>query len=581
MSATLLAEKPSAKYLVAPPIDAFETLANVAGGVARIRELVATLAVRGRLITERTGVTSGSELVAELAAAAPESASRARGELQPLSDDEEPFALPATWAWARLGQIADITGGVTLGRKSAIPHPLTLPYLRVANVQRNALLLESNVKTVTVDATELPRYQLRFGDLLVIEGGDWDKVGRTCIWRDELPTCLHQNHVFRIRGRTTDWMPEWFALYLNSADARAYFAACAKQTTNLASINMTELRHCVIPVPPLSVQRSIVARVQELMQLCDTLEANGRLADEQHARLTSTLFEALAASESAHALAENWERVTACFDLLLDRGTAVDALESTVLQLALKGLLVEQDQQEVPAVSLLRELRQTQAQMLGDGRIRREKAIPKISEAEVPFALPAGWSWARLSELANFIDYRGRTPVKTASGVPLITAKNVRKGFISREPREFIAEDAYDGWMTRGFPKAGDLLFTTEAPLGHVAAIDISERFALAQRVICLGLFEPKMSGVMLLFLQSTWMQACFEAQASGVTAQGIKSARLQLLLVPIPPLAEQHRIAARVAELRLLCTTLRARLTQARLTQSQLADALVDAALH
>ena len=130
--------------------------------------------------------------------------------------------------------------------------------------------------------------------------------------------------------------------------------------------------------------------------------------------------------------------------------------------------------------------------------------------------------------------------------------------------------------MTRGIPRVGDLLFTTEAPLGNVAPIDIAERFALAQRVVCLGLYELQMSSALAIFLRSPWMQAAIAAQATGVTAQGIKSARLQLLPVPVPPLAEQQRIVARVEELRRLCAQLRERLTQAREVQARLADALV-----
>lgn len=160
-----------------------------------------------------------------------------------------------------------------------------------------------------------------------------------------------------------------------------------------------------------------------------------------------------------------------------------------------------------------------------------------------------------------------------------VTAKNVRQGFINREPREFIAETAYDSWMTRGFPKVGDLLFTTEAPLGNVAAIDMQERFALAQRVICLGIYEIGMSGVLCAFMQSRWMQDALAGQASGMTAQGIKSARLQLMLIPLPPLAEQSRIVARVEELRQLCNNLRQRLAAGRTTQRHLAEALLESA--
>ncbi len=211
--------------------------------------------------------------------------------LPPITDEEKPFELPVGWEWVHLGEIVLISSGVTLGRKTAIPSPVSLPYLRVANVQRWHLNM-SSMKEVVIDQSELARFQLVNGDLLITEGGDWDKVGRTAIWRDELPTCLHQNHVFKARGISTAWNPVWAELYLNSAVARAYFASSAKQTTNLASINMTQLKDCAFPVPPLAEQFRIVTRVTALRRLCADLRQ--RLAERQSVQ--ARLAEAMVAS---------------------------------------------------------------------------------------------------------------------------------------------------------------------------------------------------------------------------------------------------------------------------------------------
>lgn len=109
------------------------------------------------------------------------------------------------------------------------------------------------------------------------------------IWRSEVPMCLHQNHVFKARGATPEWNAEWAELYLNSDLARAYFAASAKQTTNLASINMTELKHCVFPLPPLAEQARIVARVAELRCLCATLRERLQAQQATQSRLAEAL----------------------------------------------------------------------------------------------------------------------------------------------------------------------------------------------------------------------------------------------------------------------------------------------------
>lgn len=110
--------------------------------------------------------------------------------------------------------------------------------------------------------------------------------------------------------------------------------------------------------------------------------------------------------------------------------------------------------------------------------------------------------------LARFIDYRGKTPSKVKSGIPLITAKNVRFGYISRiEPEEYVTAAEYKSWMTRGFPRVGDMLFTTEAPLGNIAVIDITEKFALAQRVICFHLHEQSIADYLKIAIMSRYVQ--------------------------------------------------------------------------
>jgi type I restriction enzyme S subunit len=126
---------------------------------------------------------------------------------------------------------------------------------------------------------------------LITEGGDWDKVGRTAIWRNEIEDCLHQNHVFRARPLFAEWNCRWTEFYLNAAPARSYFAGASKQTTNLASINMTQLKACAVPVPPLAEQYRIVAKVDELMALCDRLKVDLAESRTRQERLATTLIE--------------------------------------------------------------------------------------------------------------------------------------------------------------------------------------------------------------------------------------------------------------------------------------------------
>jgi type I restriction enzyme, S subunit len=157
-----------------------------------------------------------------------------------------------------------------------------------------------------------------------------------------------------------------------------------------------------------------------------------------------------------------------------------------------------------------------------------------------------GWEECNLEDYVKFIDYRGRTPVKTTEGIRLITAKNVKLGYLQLEPQEFIHPDSYDSWMTRGIPKVGDVIFTTEAPLGNVAQLDTSEKVAFAQRIIVMQPQPKKIDQAYLKFMLSTQdVRDRILGQGTGATVQGIKASLLRKIPIQFPTLAEQQRIVA------------------------------------
>jgi len=158
------------------------------------------------------------------------------------------------------------------------------------------------------------------------------------------------------------------------------------------------------------------------------------------------------------------------------------------------------------------------------------------------------WKKYIFKDISKFIDYRGRTPKKTDKGIPLITAKNVRMGYISEEPKEYIATKDYEDWMTRGIPKIGDILFTTEAPLGNVAELTFSYKIALAQRLVT---FQPLKDDYISNFLKYYMLSPIFQnelwSKATGTTVKGIKTSVLKKFEIPLPPLPEQKRIVAKL----------------------------------
>jgi type I restriction enzyme, S subunit len=259
---------------------------------ADLRKSILTLAVQGKLVPQDPNDEPAEECLARLGL---------NSTVVPQGDDAEDDSLPPAWARVRFEDVALVAGGVTLGRNLGDRKTVTLPYLRVANVKRGEIDL-TVIKEVSIAEDEIERYALRENDLLMTEGGDWDKVGRAAIWRAEIPLCLHQNHVFRARMRSSELTPFWFERYFNSPVGRGYFESASKQTTNLASINMRQVRSCPIPIPPLAEQRRIVAKVEQLMALVDALETQLAASHATAANLLSALVAELTAANVTSAV---------------------------------------------------------------------------------------------------------------------------------------------------------------------------------------------------------------------------------------------------------------------------------------
>ena len=170
-----------------------------------------------------------------------------------------------------LQEVADISGGITKGRKLVMEESIELPYLRVANVQNGYLDL-TEIKTIQLKESEREKFLLQYGDVLYTEGGDRDKLGRGTVWRNEIENCVHQNHVFKARIIEKFAVPEYLAYWSMGMTARNYFFKNAKQTVNLASINKTVLSNLPIPIVSLDMQKEIVNNIESRLSVCDSIE---------------------------------------------------------------------------------------------------------------------------------------------------------------------------------------------------------------------------------------------------------------------------------------------------------------------
>lgn len=546
-------------------IENFHLLAAAPNGVAKLRELILSLAVRGKLVPQDPNDEPASELLKKIAAEKArllkDGKIKKDKSLSEIAEDEKPYELPQGWEWVRLADVFEVLNGRAYSKGELLNQGT--PVLRVGNLFTSNHWYYSNL------SLDEDKYCDK-DDLLFA----WSASFGPFIWPG--PKVIYHYHIWKLKphGEVHTSKPFFYKLLLEKTQE----IKAAGHGVSMAHMTKEKMEKIALPIPPFAEQQRIVAKVDELMALCDQLEVQQATQGEAHERLVTALLEALTRSADVQEFAHGWARLAEHFELLFDTPESIAKLKQTVLQLAVQGKLVPQDPNDEPASDLLKKIADEKARLVNDEGLRTTAISADHRKIDW---LPSHWACERLGNLAKFIDYRGRTPQKVNAGIPLITAKNVRYGYIDREPREFITPDEYVQWMTRGFPRVGDLLFTTEAPLGNVALIDIQEEFALAQRVVCFQFHISELGKFLRLAFMSLNMQEEFQLEATGMTATGIKASRLKEILVPLPPLAEQQRIVAKVDELMSLCNLLEIQLSEAKAKSVTLLDTMIRQALN
>ncbi|HCN2489371.1 TPA: restriction endonuclease subunit S [Escherichia coli] len=272
----------------------FDTLFTTEASVDALKQTILQLAVMGKLVPQDPNDEPASELLKriaqEKAQLVKEGKIKKQKPLPPISDEEKPFELPEGWEWCLFEDIIDIQSGITKGRNLSNRTLVKVPYLRVANVQRGYLDL-TEIKQIEIPIEEKEKYQVVKGDLLITEGGGWDTVGRTTVWCHDW-YIANQNHVFKGRNIGQDVDPYWLETYMNSPFSRQYFANASKQTTNLASINKTQLRGCPVAIPPSSEAKKIMSKLHIFYKLCEELKNHIQSAQQTQLHLADALTDA-------------------------------------------------------------------------------------------------------------------------------------------------------------------------------------------------------------------------------------------------------------------------------------------------
>lgn len=555
-------------------------LAGVPNGIGKLRELILELAVRGKLAAQDPRDEPASELLKRIAAEKKRLVVEGKIK-QPkpqaeIAEEEKPFELPRGWEWVRLDPLLSKigAGSTPLGGKQAYVRK-GIKFLRSQNVWNEGLLLNDVAMIPEAVHQKMSGTHVEAGDLLFnITGAS---IGRCAVVPDNFDVANVSQHVTIVRplaGQTRHF------LHVVLTSALVQQAVSDVQVgVSREGLSIGKLARFVIPCPPEEEQHRIVAKVDELMALCDRLEAQQADAESAHAQLVATLLDCLTRASDSDDFAASWQRLSAHFHTLFTTESSIDALKQTLLQLAVMGKLVPQDPGDESARELLKRIA-PKAEFVG----KRQKRDSKSSVPERPFDPPAGWEWIRLSDLQpefqNGVSSRGDSDGVL---VTVIRLADIKAGEICLDETREITLSA--ATVSKSALEIGDVLI-----IRVNGSADLVGRFVVcrtaSEAIPCDHFIRMRLPHEVI---DSAYLKFAGDSEVTRASIAGlfvstagqktVNQGHIGSLVVPLPPLAEQHRIVAKVDQLIALCDQLRSRLTQARQFNEQLAAALVQRA--
>ncbi|MCT9460577.1 restriction endonuclease subunit S [Acinetobacter baumannii] len=490
---------------------------------------------------------------------------------------EEPYKIPQHWIWFRLPDITCYKTGKTPSTKNSnywTVEPKN-KWVSIADLNHMGNINNSD-KYITDKAVEdvfkgeiVPENTLLMSFKL--------SIGKVSILKTP---AFHNEAIISIFP--SKFIEQAYLMYLLPKFSKlGDFKNAIKGNT----LNQDSIAQILIPLPPLEEQRLIVAKVDELMELCDQLEKQQNLSSQAHDQLVEILLNALTTSADFEDFQKNWQKISDNFDLLFTTEYSIEQLKQTILQLAVMGKLVKQDPNDESVSELLNQFTEEKNKLIKEGTIKKSKLLSEISDEEKPFDLPNNWIWARLDSLTSKIG-AGSTPkggkeVYVDSGIPFLRSQNVWNEGLILDEVAFISENIHKR-MAGTHVQANDLLFNiTGGSIGRCALVPYNfETANVSQHVTIVRSLHKDLASFLHLVLRSSYIQKLVMDVQVGVSREGLSIGKLSQFLIPLPSLSEQKRIIEKVEILNSIIDSLRESLNKLQETKLSLADSLVNNAL-
>jgi len=488
----------------------------------QLKNSILQFAIQGKLVEQRPEEGTGAELYKEIQAEKKRLVKAGKLEkekpLPEISEDEIPFDIPESWVWVTLSDLGSFSSGKT-------PNMATPEYWQNGNVQwftskdmKSKYLSESELKITELAAKDMTHYPA--GTLLlVVRSGILKRMLPICILTCE-STINQDIKAYRLYDlRMSDYV-----YYVLKGLEYIVLNQYTKRVTTVDSLKFDEFsKQMPIPLPPLAEQRRIVEKIESLLPFIDRY-------------------------------AEAWKRLEA-----FNTRFPLD-MRKSLLQLAIQGKLVEQRAEEGTGEELYREIQKEKKKLITEGKLKKDKPLPEITEDEIPFDIPESWKWVRFgSILNNLVDGTHRTPKYTPSGIPFVSVKNMSSGILSLADTKYITVEEHQELSKRCNPQKGDILLSKVGTTGIPAKVNTDKEFSLFVSVALLK-FDHTLIDIDFLIdaiLTPDFQKQCRE-HTRGVGNKNWVIQDIANTIVPLPPLAEQKRIVAKLNEMLPLCEGLK-----------------------
>jgi len=537
----------------------FEMFADAPNAVVKMRELVLQLAVQGKLVPQDPNDEPApallDQITAHKTALANEGKLRSSTNVKSMTAEEAEFDIPSNWSFVRFGEIMVNRDGerIPVSKEERETKAKTYDYYGASGVidKIDGYLFDKPLLLIGEDGANLIN---RSTPIAFIARGKY--------WVN--------NHAHVLDGISEDFL-KFIELHINAINLEKYITGTAQPKMNQAKMNSIP-----IALPPLAEQKRIVAKVDILMALCDRLEAQQQEREEKHKALSRASLARFADAPTPANLQ---------FIFHPSYTIAPADLRKSILTLAVQGKLVPQDPNDEPAEILLRKIGDEKRTLLAEKLLKKSQTPENSIDSTDGFSLPTTWRWAKsddlffTTKLAGF-EYTDHMRLTDYGEVPVIRAQNVKPEGILKTHLKFIDGRTSEALPRSALTKPALLVTFIGAGIGDVAIFDEPDRWHLAPNVAKMEPFNVRGKNLsiqyLLLFMQSPFGRSEIFKHLKSTAQPSISMATIRDIDVPVPPLAEQRRIVAKVDELMKLVDALETQLAASRATAANLLAALV-----